>query len=76
MTTIENQRLQTWPFRKRRVIIDKNTHTIIDCKIHLDSQTDSSYVEPLKSIFMTDSSKIISINEQNSSSTNSSMNIG
>lgn len=76
MTSIENQRLQTWPFRKRAVIIDKHTHDIVDCKIHLDSQTDSAYSEPLKSIFMTDTSKIMHINERNASPTSSSRNIG
>ena len=66
MTSMENQlepnqRLQTWPFRKRRPIICKTTNDLVDCKVHSDSR----YSDSLKSIFMTDTSKTIQMNERN-----------
>lgn len=64
-----NQRLQTWPFCKRRTIICKTSNDLVDCKIHSDSR----YSDSLKSIFMTDTSKTIQMNERNTSEKSSSM---
>jgi len=74
----QNRRLRTWPFRRRRSVINGNVNSKIDCKITYDSESDLRSRESLKSIFVTNSSKTIQVSEQNISqnSTTISMNTG
>ena len=76
----QNQGLRSWPFRRREPVLNENTNDKIGCKTNRDSQFDVRYRESFKSIFMTDSSKTIPMNErnlsQNSISTTTSMTIG
>ena len=59
----QNRRLRTWPFRQRRTV-NKSPNGKIDRKINYDFELDLTRPESLGSIFMTDSSKTIQINEQ------------
>jgi hypothetical protein len=61
----QNRRLRTWPFRKRHAILNGNTVEKIDYKINYDSELDLTRRDSLRSIFMTDSSKTIQVNERN-----------
>ncbi len=82
MTSIENQSQQnrrlrrTWPFRRHRAIVNEDTN----CKNDFDAEVDLTHHDSLKTIFMTDSSKIIQISErnisQNSTPKMTSMNAG
>jgi hypothetical protein len=70
----QNRRLRTWPFRRRRTVLNLNTNEKIDGKMDYDSELDLPRRESLRSIFMTDSSKTIQVNERNATTT--SMNTG
>jgi len=74
----QNRRLRTWPFRRRRTVLNRNTNEKFDCKSNYDSELDLTRHESLKSIFMTDSSKTIQVSERSISqySTTMSMNTG
>lgn len=61
----QNRSLRTWPFRKRHTVLHGNMISKFDCKINYDSESDLTNRESLKSIFMTDSSKNIQLNERN-----------
>ncbi|UJR25187.1 hypothetical protein I4U23_006542 [Adineta vaga] len=60
-----NRRLQTWPFLRRNAVFNGYHHDKTDHKINYDSELDLTRRGSLKSIFMTDSSKTIQINEEN-----------
>ena len=86
MTSVENQahqnrRLRTWPFRQHhRAVFNHNINANIDYKISRNSELDSGYCQSFRSIFMTDSSKTIEMNERsispNTAPTTISMNTG
>jgi hypothetical protein len=85
MTSIENQpqqnrRLRTWPFRRHRTVLNEDTNRKVGCKINLDSELDLRHRDSLRSIFMTDASKMIHVSErniyQNLTPTMTSMNTG
>jgi hypothetical protein len=63
--TQQNRRLRTWPFRRRRTVVNEHTNDKIDHKISYDSEINVTRHESLRSIFMTDSSKTIQISEHN-----------
>lgn len=59
-----NQRLRTWPFRRHHTPFNENTNGKTNRRPSYDSELDLTGYEPLKSIFMTDSSKTMEISEQ------------
>jgi len=59
----QNRYLQSQSFHQRH--INGNTHSRTDHKINHDSELDLTHDEPLNSIFITDSSKTLAINELN-----------
>jgi hypothetical protein len=59
----QNRHLQSRPFYRHHT--NGNTPSKIDQQVIYDSELDLTHDESLSSIFVTDSSKILTINEQN-----------
>jgi hypothetical protein len=68
--------LESWPSHRHHT--NGSTHSDIGEKINYNSELDLTHDQTLNSIFVTDSSKILTINEQNVSQdrTTTSMNTG
>ena len=60
-----NRRLQTWPFRRRNIVLSGSQTGKIDRKRnHEPHYDDAAHQISLSTIFMTDSSKTVKINQQ------------
>ncbi|CAF4245623.1 unnamed protein product, partial [Rotaria magnacalcarata] len=70
-----NRRLRTWPFRRHRTASNGNTDGKIDRKIRYKSELDLALYEPLRPIFMTDSSKTMEISERDISQDSATISI-